>query len=93
MKWEYTACLIEVGSWESFIMWEELAFECTETYHVVPTPVLIKELTSTLIKKFLKRWSMVNCRSSNVATNLIEEAHRCITVGCGTSTYYSFSLS
>ena len=54
MKWEYTACLIEIGGWESSIMWEELAFECAETYHVVPTPVFIKELTSTLIKKFLE---------------------------------------
>ena len=46
---EDTMTLVEVGIGEVLIVGEELILEVTETDHIVTTPVLIEELTATLV--------------------------------------------
>ena len=45
----------------------------TEANHVIASPVLIEELTATLIIDFLKGWLTGNFRSTGILTNLVEE--------------------
>ena len=46
---EDTMTLVEVSIGEVLVVWEELILEVAEANHVVTTPVLIEELTTTLI--------------------------------------------
>ena len=75
-----------------FCLEAPIVFELTETDQVVTTPVFIQELTATLIQNLLQARFMVKQRSVDICTNLVEQTHRRITVGCRTSTDNSFAL-
>ena len=82
---EDTMTFVEVGIGEILVVGEELILEMTEANHVIASPVLIEELTATLIIDFLKGWLTGNFRSTGILTNLVEEilgtTHRAVWPG------------
>ena len=54
VDWEYSASLLETSRREILVVWEILILEVTEADHVVATPVLIEELTATLVINLLQ---------------------------------------
>ena len=54
VDWENTTGLVETSCWEVLVVWEVLVLEMTETDHIVTTPVLIEELTTTLVVNLLE---------------------------------------
>ena len=69
-----------------------LALKCTETYHIVTAPVLVEELTCTLVEQFGKRRIMVELRSMNISTDFVEQRLWCITIGSLGATRDSLGL-
>ena len=92
MDREDAARLVEVSRRESRIVREELPLKGTEANHVVATPVLPKELTSTLIENLLERRIMVDGGCLYIAADLVEEALRCVAVRCLSTTCDGLSL-
>lgn len=74
MDREDTTGLLEAGCWEVLVVGEVLVLIVTEADHVVTTPVLIEELTATLIVDLLQCGLSIDCRSSSISTDLVEEA-------------------
>ena len=70
---EDTASLLEASRREVLVVWEILILVMSETNHVVAAPVLVEELTSTLIINLLQRRIVVEFGSMSIFTNLVEE--------------------
>ena len=83
---EDTASLLEASRREVLVVWEILILEVSEANHVVAAPVLVEELTSTLIINLLQRRIVVEFGSMGIFTNLVEEVPRfCRTTLAGQS--------
>ena len=64
----------------------------TETDHVVTTPVLIEQLTTTLVIYVLQSRSTIESRCVYVSTNLVEQALCSLTISSRSTTCNSLSL-
>ena len=70
---EYSAGLLEVGCWEALVVGEVLVLEMTETDHVVAAPVLIEELTTTLLIDILECGIVLEQLCVDICTDLVDE--------------------
>ena len=65
--------LVEVGVRIVLVVREELILVVTETNHIVATPELIEELTTTLHVDVIERRLARDGRSTSIAADLVEE--------------------
>ena len=75
-----------------FCLEAPIVLELTETDQVVTTPVFIEELTATLVQNLLQARFMVEERSVDIGTDLVEQALRRVTIGSRTATFDGFAF-
>ena len=69
-----------------------LVLECSETYHVVATPVFVYKLAATLVEDVLQCRCANKLRSVHIATYLVEKRLWCVLVGLLCATQQSLCL-